>query len=274
MSAWKAALVLLAGLGASFPACAQLQADEEREEIRAHDVRVIDRRLHDASPSGLALSARIVTIHDRQGNLVESIGYGASGELRSRSRYKYDAGNRLVDYVTEPAHEVFQDFTAAYKLDQKGRVTEATYRDAGGKVRGSQRLTRDEAGRIVEEASYDATGRSTGSARRRYDSDGNEVEWTSMNGEGEVVQRREYTFRKTGQPARTLIYDSTDRLVQKSESVYAGERLSEERSFRADGTLYQRVLYERNASGLVTKETMFEDGKVISVEEKSYELHP
>jgi YD repeat-containing protein len=273
MRACKAALLVLAGLGFAFPICAQFQTDDEREEIRANKIKTIERRLYDPSPNGMTLGARLVMSYDRQGNLVESTGYTASGALRSRSRYKYE-GNRLVEYVTEPAHEVFQNFTGAYKLDQDGRVIEATYHQPGGKVRGSQKFTRDNAGRIVEETSYDGAGRPQHIQRRRYDSDGNAVEWISMNGDGSVVQRREYTFRRKGQQSQELAYDSSNRLVGKSEYVYAGEHLAEVFDYFGDGKLRWRVAFERNASGLALKETMFQDGKVSSVEEITYEHHP
>ena len=273
MSAWKFALLLLAGLVVALPACAQFQTDDEREEIRAQKIRTIERRLYDPSANGMTFSARLVMRYDRQGNLVESAGYTASGALRSRSQYKYE-GNRLVEYVTEPAHDAFQNFTGAYQLDQNGRVIEATYHESSGKVRGSQKFTRDDAGRIVEETSYDGAGRPQHIQRRRYDADGNAVEWISMNGDGSVVQRREYTFRKKGQQLQELTYDSSNRLVGRSESVYDGERLSESSAFYGDGKLRWRVVFERNASGLVVKETMFQDGKVSSVEEITYEHHP
>ena len=273
MRAWKAALFLLAALGCAVPACAQFQTDDEREEIRTNKIKTIERRLYDPSPSGMALSARLVMSYDRQGNLVESAGYTASGALRSRSQYKYE-GNRLVEYVTEPAHDVFRNFTGAYKLDGNGRVVEATYHEAGGKVRGSQKFTRDDAGRVVEETSYDGAGRPQQIQRRRYDADGNAVEWISMNGDGGVVQRREYAFRKKGQPSRELTYDSSNRLIGTSEYVYAGEHLAEALDFFGDGRLRWRVAFERNASGLALKETMFQDGKVSSVEEITYEHHP
>ena len=268
------ALFLLAGLVLAFSAFAQFQTDDEREEIRTNRIKTIERRLYDPSPNGVTLGARLVMRYDRQGNLVESAGYTSSGALRSRSQYKYE-GNRLVEYVTEPAHDVFENFTGAYKLDQNGRVIEATYYDSAGKVRGSQKFTRDDAGRVVEETSYDGAGRPQQIQRRRYDSDGNAVEWISMNGDGSVVQRREYAFRKKGQQLRELTFDSSNRLIGKSEAVYDGERLSESSDFFGDGKLRWRVVFERNASGLVVKETMFEEGgKVTSVEEVTYEHHP
>ena len=96
-----------------------------------------------------------------------------------------------------------------------------------------------------------------------------------MQGDGAVVQRREYTFRKKGQQLREQTYDASNRLVGKSEAVYDGEFMSEQSSFREDGTLHWRVVFERNARGLAVKETMFEEGgKVTSVEEISYEHHP
>lgn len=274
MMSRKAALVVLAGLGFAFPAGAQFQTDMEREQIRANKIKTIERRLYDPSPGGVTLNARLVMSYDRQGNLVESAGYTSSGALSSRSQYKYDAGNRLVEYVTEPAHDVFQNFTSSYKLDAQGRVIEATYLDSGGKVRGSLKFMRDDAGRVVEEASYDGAGRPRQIERRRYDSDGNAVEWTSMNGDGSVVQRRESTFRKKGQPLRELAYDSSNRLVGKSEYVYAGDYLAEVLDYFGDGKLRWRVAFERNAGGLALKETMFRDGKVTSVEELTYEHHP
>ena len=268
----KAALLVAAGLCVALPASSQ--DIDNPDEIRTLKISKIDRRLYDPSPSGMTLSGRIVTVHDRQGNLVESIGYGPSGELRSRSRYKYDAQNRLVEYVTEPAHEGFHNFTRSYELDPKGRVIEARDYDAVGVMRGSRRFKHDEAGRVVEETTYDAAGRPSWIQRRRYDPDGNQVEWTSLNGEGEVVQRREFTFRKKGQQAQMRVYDSSNRLFAKTEYEYAGEQLSQASHFSADGKLESRFVFERDKGGLVIKETIFQDGKVTSVEETSYEHHP
>jgi hypothetical protein len=270
MSLWKAAL-LLAGLGFGASVCSQ-EVDNP-EDIRAQRIRKIDRRLYDPSPDGMRLSGRLVTIHDRHGNLAESIGYWASGEQRSRSTYKYDADNRLVEYVTEPAHEAFKNFSRSYKLDPMGRVIEAKDHDSTGAVLGFQRFTLDDAGRVVEETLYIGDRRDS-TQRKRYDSAGNMVEWTSMNGENEVVQRREYTFRKKGQQVQMLVYDSSNRLFAKTEHAYAGEQLSEVSDFSADGKLNLRWVYERNARGLVVKETIFKDGKISPVEEITYEHHP
>ena len=138
---------------------------------------------------------------------------------------------------------------------------------------GFQRFTLDDAGRVVEETLYIGDRRES-TQRKRYDSAGNMVEWTSMNGEDEVMQRREYTFRKKGQQVQMLVYDSGNRLFAKTEHVYAGEQLSEVSDFSADGKLNLRWVYERNARGLVVKETLFKDGKIGSVEEITYEHHP
>ena len=270
----KAALLFAAGLCAALPVCAEDIVDKP-EEIRAHRIRTIERRLYDPSPGGMALSGRLVLSFDRQGNMVESAGYAGDGALRSRSTYKYDANGRRVDYETEPAVPGFQTSTRSYKLDQRGRVVEErdTHRDGSpGLLR---KYTLDDAGRIVEEMLYDGAGVALGGHRWRYDSDGNEVELWAVNGAGNVVQRREYEFRKKGQQLREVTYDSSNRLVGKSESVYAGERLAEVFDYHGDGRLRWHVVLERNASGLIVKETMFqEDGKVTSVEEITYEHHP
>jgi YD repeat-containing protein len=270
----KAALLVLAGLGFALPVCAQFQTDEDREQMRAHKIRAMERRMYEPSPAGRTFSARLVTRYDLQGNVIESIWYKADGALGSRSGYKYDAGNRLVEYVTEPAHDVFQNFTSSYQLDHKGQAIAATYHDSGGKVRGSHKFTRDDAGRVVEETSYDGAGRPTWIQRWRFDAEGNRIQWTSCDGDGSVVQRREYTFRKKGQQLRELTYDSSNLLIGRSEAVYDGERLTESSDFFGDGKLRWRVVFERNESGLVVTETMFVDGKVHSVEEITYEHHP
>ena len=57
--------------------------------------------------------------------------------------------------------------------------------------------------------------------------------------------------------------------------MYDGERVSGSSDFFGDGKLRRRMVFERNASGLVVKETMFVGGgKVTSVEEVTYEHHP
>ena len=57
--------------------------------------------------------------------------------------------------------------------------------------------------------------------------------------------------------------------------MYDGERVSGSSDFFGDGKLRWRMVFERNASGLVVKETMFVGGgKVTSVEEVTYEHHP
>jgi antitoxin component YwqK of YwqJK toxin-antitoxin module len=221
------------------------------------------------------LSARLVFGFDRQGNLIESAGYTETGALRSRSTYKYDASNRRVEYDTEPPVAGFEGYTRSYTLDQNGRVVEEKDQRRDGSLHGSRRYTLDAGGRVVEENYYDGAGVSQGGHRWRYDADGNQVEMWGLNGDGIVVRRWENTFRKKGQKMRELTYDSSNRLIGKSESVYAGEQLSEVFDYYGDGRLRWHVVLERNASGLVVKETMLqEDGKVTSVEEITYEHHP
>jgi hypothetical protein len=265
---------VLAGLSVVFPVRSQLSEEDEPEYIRAQRIKPIERRLYDVSGSERTLTGRLVTRYDRQGNLVESAGYTASGALRSQSRYRYDADNRQVEYITEPAAAGFESYTRSYKLDEKGQAIEERDHHPGGVLRRLRRFTLDAAGRVVEEATHDGAGVLTHIQRTRYDAAGNPVEYWSLEGDGRLVMRVERMFRKKGQELRAQVYGADNRLGSQWESVYSGERLSGV-SYFVGGTLQWRYAFERDASGLVASETLFDpDGKVTSVEKRTYELYP
>jgi hypothetical protein len=224
------------------------------------------------------------------GDKTEEISYDQSGAMTSKTVYAYDREGRLQGYDSYSSI-VDKTFSKpqknAYKLDDKGNVLEYVNYQSDGSL-GNRFIYRyDAKGNKLEEAFYAWNGTRTGKLLNTYDEAGRILSQASYNMDDSVAWKSAYVYNAKGQKVEatqyiagnlryrvTFNYDDRNRLVEQmtlefnktpglrsshapepGKIIYSyddRERTKEVTTYKEDGTLKDRWIYQLDERGQET----------------------
>jgi len=139
---------------------------------------------------------RYANSYDEKGNKITVTGYKADGTMTSKITYTYDAGGRMIGYLT--ATPGYANSSRKYVLDEKGNTKEDIWYNGQGAIEYRYVRTYDEKGNKIEELTYKGKDELRNMIRWKYeyDKNGNWTKRTESNSEGIEfhIEERKLTY--------------------------------------------------------------------------------
>jgi len=215
--------------------------------------------------------------YDLAGNLTERVvglklgadGKAASSGAEVRTRYSFDAANRLLVQTVDPDGLALQ---TKYEYDGQGRQLKVT--DATNAV-STQRF--DSAGHLVERVVDDVSGGLKLKTTYSYDAQGRVLSVVEGAGTAEA-QRTDYVYDELGRRTAQVV-DPLGLKLKTSYEYDAAGRLVRQLDASSAATVYRydsagRLQYVVNAAGGVTRHTVDANGQPSSVRRYATALAP
>jgi hypothetical protein len=156
--------------------------------------------------------------YDERGNLIEVKGYNDKDELVYKSDYKYDDGNRRIEWLSSSFHrgENSKPNKTTYSHFKSGQVKdERFYLDRGEGFQPNDNIPGgahrqmyfyDEHGKRISTLRFKSNGAFEGMNITKYDHRGNELEDVEYDAEGDLKDKKVYKYK----------YDSAGNWVEQT----------------------------------------------------------
>jgi TonB family protein len=200
-------------------------------------------------------SARIKNIRTERVSFQNQV--EGSRVIASVASYNED-GNVIESTVSTETGAVFAKYVARY--DDGGNLEEETYTDSKGDVGAHYLWKADSPARRLEVLNTKTKAASPAKIVYALDDTGHVIEETFSDKDGKTNRRIVIKRDAQGHLSESLEYDGKNQLTDRTVETHTNGLLAESLVYDRDGVNIRRSVYQRDAKGNVTEETLYNVG--------------